>query len=83
MGSYGAKGGTGRVCSGERSSRRDLNECSVGGGDVCEVHSGDENTGAIGNGSRRHPRASVAAEELYEVVWLLPMGGEVAARRPW
>ena len=43
------------------SSRRDLNECSVGGGDVCAVHSGDAdaedvNTGAIRNDSRRrHP----------------------------
>ncbi len=70
--SYGAEGGTGRVCSGERSSRRDLNECSVGGGDVFAVHSGDANTGAIG-----------AAEVLYEVVRPLPLEGEVAARRPW
>ena len=40
----------------KRSSRRDLNECSVGGSDVFAVHIGDANTGASGNGSRRHPR---------------------------
>ena len=33
--SYGAEVGTGRVCSGERSLRHDLNGCSVGGGDLC------------------------------------------------
>ena len=35
----------------ERSSRHDLNTCSLGGGDVCAVHSGDANTGAIENDS--------------------------------
>ena len=29
------------------------------------------------------PEASAAAEVLCEVVWPLPLGGEVAARRPW
>ena len=29
------------------------------------------------------PEASAAAEVLYEVVRPLPLGGEVAARRPW
>ncbi len=67
----------------ERSSRHDLNTCSLGGGDVCAVHSGDANMGAIRNGSRRHPETSAAAEVLYEVVRPLPLGGEVAARRPW
>ena len=52
----GAEGGTGRVCSGERSSQRDLNECSVGGGDVIAVHSGVAATGIRGNGRGGHPR---------------------------
>ena len=29
------------------------------------------------------PKASAAAEVLYEVVRPLPLGGEVAARWPW
>ena len=29
------------------------------------------------------PEASAAAEVLYEVVRPLPLGGEVAVRRPW
>jgi hypothetical protein len=29
------------------------------------------------------PKASAAAEVLYEVVRPLPLGGEVAVRRPW
>jgi hypothetical protein len=47
---------------------------------VCAVHSGDANTGSIGN------EASTAAKVLYEVVQPLQpllLGGEVAARRPW
>ena len=55
---------------------------AVGDG-VCSFHSSDENTGAIGNGSRWHPRGCGDGGSAVCEVRPLPLGGEVAARWPW
>jgi hypothetical protein len=51
-----------------RSSRCDINKCSVGGSDVCVVQSGVAATQIAVNGLGWHPEAAKAAEVLCEVV---------------
>ncbi len=54
--SWEAKGYVVTVHVGEKSSWHKVSTHVVVGNGVCAAHSGDANTGAIGNGSRQHPR---------------------------